>query len=879
MLNIRIPHIFSADGTIVWITRMMFTALALVLACAQGAHAAAAPILASIESSPLIYPEGSPALAITATLTVADNDSANLGSATVLLSAYQSSQDSLTYVKVGKITGTFDPTSGIMQLNGSDTVANYQAALRAVKYRNSKQFPSLNPRYAVISAYDGENNASNQLVREIDLKPADQPAVLSGIETTPLIYTEGSPAIIVTTSLVVSDPDSLMLASAAVSISGVQPAEDILTFMPVGQITGTYQASNGRLQLHGSDTVANYQAALRSVAYRNSRSFPTPTPRQVAFQIGASHNSNIQSREIDIVLTHQPPTLANIETVALNYTEGAPAVPLTTTLTVSDPDSASLVSAEVVIWAYQLGEDVLSYTKVGNISGVFDSSSGTMRLSGSDTLANYQAALRAIRFRTIKSDPSLSPRQVIFTANDGHYQSSSVARGVTITPLHRPAVLANLETTALTFTEGGASLKVTGTLTISDPDSPTMNSGAVSIGNFLPGEDVLSYTKVGNVNGSFDASTGVMTLSGIDSVANYQSAMRAVSYRDVRQFPSLTQRSLTFQATDVHYASNAVSRPLVVKPLMQPVLSNIETSTLVYTRGTPASAITASLVVSEPGTTNLASASVSISNYQNGADILTYNRVGNIIGTFDAGAGIMMLVGTDTVARYQAALRAVKYQDTRMIEGTTTHVAVFKVYDGHYWSNAQARNITVAPPLFAVNINFQPANTAVLSGTLADNSQPFADRANGYQYGWNAPFDETRQRLSTASPDARYDTLNHMQKPSNPNASWQIAVPNGTYQVRVVCGDPVNIDSVFKINVEGILVLDGVPMATPVSAHWIDSGFKTVVVTDGFLTVTNASGARNNKINFIEIMQIPVGVARRGSGTDDPVLAIGFFQP
>src|SRR5213076_1522282 len=55
--------------------------------------------------------------------------------------------------------------------------------------------------------------------------------------------------------------------------------------------------------------------------------------------------------------------------------------------------------------------------------------------------------------------------------------------------------------------------------------------------------------------------------------------------------------------------------------------------------------------------------------------------------------------------------------------------------------------------------------------------------------------------------------------------------------------------SVYKFNVEGILTLNGTPTA---QNHWIE-GTKTVTVSDGKLTITNASGAVNNKLDFIEV--------------------------
>ena len=108
---------------------------------------------------------------------------------------------------------------------------------------------------------------------------------------------------------------------------------------------------------------------------------------------------------------------------------------------------------------------------------------------------------------------------------------------------------------------------------------------------------------------------------------------------------------------------------------------------------------------------------------------------------------------------------------------------------------------------------------------------------------------QARDRNSAASPDQRYDTLTHLQKPANPNAFWDIAVPNGTYTVRVVAGDPDYVDSVYRLNVEGTPTVAGTPTA---STRWFEAT-STVTVTDGKLTITNGPGSANNKISFVEI--------------------------
>jgi glucose/arabinose dehydrogenase len=159
---------------------------------------------------------------------------------------------------------------------------------------------------------------------------------------------------------------------------------------------------------------------------------------------------------------------------------------------------------------------------------------------------------------------------------------------------------------------------------------------------------------------------------------------------------------------------------------------------------------------------------------------------------------------------------------------------------------------TSSPPSgFAVKINYQPAASPVPAGYLKDDGAPYGARGNGYTYGWNAVTTNTRDRNAANSPDQRFDTLNHLQMTPNPNAAWEIAVPNGTYTVRIVSGDSNFINSVYQVAAEGVLTVSGTP--TP-STRWID-GSQTVAVSDGRLTVTSAAGAQNNKICFIEITQ------------------------
>ncbi|MDX6286976.1 MAG: hypothetical protein QOG53_2461 [Frankiales bacterium] len=152
---------------------------------------------------------------------------------------------------------------------------------------------------------------------------------------------------------------------------------------------------------------------------------------------------------------------------------------------------------------------------------------------------------------------------------------------------------------------------------------------------------------------------------------------------------------------------------------------------------------------------------------------------------------------------------------------------------------------------FTASINFQPAGAPVPAGYFADTGATFGLRAaTGERYGWktnNAA--QAVDRNDANSPDQRYDTLTQLQNPASPNAVWEIMLPNGTYSVHAVVGDPSFIDSNYQLNADGVTVVSGTPTATE---HWFD-GTANVTVTDGRLTLTNGPNAINNKVCFIEI--------------------------
>jgi len=108
-----------------------------------------------------------------------------------------------------------------------------------------------------------------------------------------------------------------------------------------------------------------------------------------------------------------------------------------------------------------------------------------------------------------------------------------------------------------TFTEdAGAVLIIDTDAALSDPDSANLESLTVTITNLLDGADeVLSYDTSGtSINAAYNA--GVLSLTGTDTIGNYQQVLRTVTYNNSSQDPDTTARVITFTANDGTYDSN-----------------------------------------------------------------------------------------------------------------------------------------------------------------------------------------------------------------------------------------------------------------------------------------------------------------------------------
>ncbi|MCK1549543.1 VCBS domain-containing protein [Bradyrhizobium sp. 177] len=358
---------------------------------------------------------------------------------------------------------------------------------------------------------------------------------------------------------------------------------------------------------------------------------------------------------ITITGTNDAPVIVAGHT--LNYTENQAATAIDPALTVSDVDNTNLASATVQITGnYVNGQDVLGFTNQNGITGSFNAATGTLTLTGSSSVANYQTALDSVTYFNTSDNPSGLARTVTIITNDGAANSVAVTDTINVTPVNDAPVVVAGHT--LNYTENQAATAIDGAITVSDVDSANLASATVQItGNYVNGQDVLGFTNQNGIAGSFNAATGMLTLTGSSSVANYQTALDSVTYFNSSDNPSGAIRTISYQVDDGQAANHA---------------SNVVTSTVSVTavNDGPTNTMPASYTSNEDTSVKLSGLSVTdIDSSANNITVtlavasgtITAATAGSVTVT---GSGTGSIVLTGTVANINTYLATVANQPT-----------------------------------------------------------------------------------------------------------------------------------------------------------------------------------------------------------------------
>ena len=466
-------------------------------------------------------------------------------------------------------------------------------------------------------------------------------------------------------------------------------------------------------------TAAEINAALAGLAYTGNLNFNGADTLTVATNDGTATDTDTIAITVNPV--NDPPVLdldANSSTISgadylTAFTDGGPAVAIVDTdVSVIDTDSPILASATVTLTNPQ-ALDRLTFTgpAPGSII-VAGSGTSVITLTGAASAADYQTALRQITFDNTGTNPSTETRIIDVVVNDGTAASNTAHAIVEVIQVNNSAPTLDLDgdnstlpgtSYRTTFTENGTPVAIADTDTlIGDPDiGSTIASATITLANPQIG-DLLTATLPlpGGIAASvYDPATGLLTLSGVTSFANYETALEAIRFSSAGDTPVAGTRIIQVVVNDGIHGS-------------QPAISFVK---VVAVNDAPINTVPGAQTVAEDTTLPIAGVSVADSD---SSALTTTLSVSSGTLNVTAGAGVTgngtaSVTITGTAAQINTALAGLAYTGNLNFNGADTLTIAT--------SDGTAADIdTIAITVNAVND--APVNTVPAAQTVAEDT-------------------------------------------------------------------------------------------------------------------------------------------------------------
>ena len=556
-------------------------------------------------------------------VSASDADNANLSSAIVELTNWFSG-DTIKVEGVlpaGITASTLQVGTKItITLTGPATKADYETALEQIQFSSTSNFSNPTDRIVNFTVNDGTFN-SNTAIATIKFPAVNDKAILdlddndnSGklIGDYQTTYTENGIGTtnkgvqITDADIRITDPDNTNLTEAVIVLTN-QLAGDTLK---VGNLFGgitvkSIVKAGGKLTitLSGTATLVNYDSTIKHIEYSNKLDNASTTDRFVEVTVNdGAVNSDPVTATIHFTAVNDNPildldannsslkTVADYQTTYIENTSGVNIGDVDDTK-ITDADGANLTSATIVLTNKQLGDTI----KVGALTGITAVTSIgvgtiTITLSGNTTLADYENAIKNIQFSSSSNDTSTIDRIINVQVNDG--SGANNLSNVAVSTIHFTTVndaafidldaddnsgktVADYQTT---YIENGLGVTIGDTDTkIKDSDNTTLASAVIILTNKFLGDTIKVGVLPEGINSAITKSgnTFTITLSGLATLENYESAIKNITFSNNGENPDITTRVITVVVNDGNLNSNtATSYIKVVNVNDDPVVKN-----------------------------------------------------------------------------------------------------------------------------------------------------------------------------------------------------------------------------------------------------------------------------------------------------------------
>lgn len=328
---------------------------------------------------------------------------------------------------------------------------------------------------------------------------------------------------------------------------------------------------------------------------------------------------------------------------SVSYTTGSAAVAIASNVSVTDVDSPVFQNGALTVsLATAQSGDQLTIANQGNGAGQIGVSGNTISYAGAaigtfsggangadlvisftTSAATHEAAEALIEDIRYSNATQSGTRTATFTLKDGTEGVTDTGTATATITLLNAAPALNGNGAALSYSEDQLPAAIAPSIAVSDVDTANLNGATVAItGNFSASEDVLGFTNQNNITGNYNSATGVLTLAGIATLAQYQTALASVTYFNSAALSTAT-RTISFTVDDaqaLNHASNTVTAQVTVAAVND-------------TLNLSAAAWAAAGTINLGGGTNVVNVSANSDISAAGTPTVSNVTTGNLIGT------------------------------------------------------------------------------------------------------------------------------------------------------------------------------------------------------------------------------------------------------
>ncbi len=406
---------------------------------------------------------------------------------------------------------------------------------------------------------------------------------------------------------------------------------------------------------------------------------------------------------------------------ANSFTENGGAVNITDTdVSIVDVEDANIASATITLTNRPDGaleSLIVNGSLPGGITASsYDNTTGILTLSGSASKADYVTALEQIQYNNTDNDPDETDRSITVVLNDGTEDGNTATSVISVTKVNSVPSLDLDGSTggndfSTSFTEGAGAVSIADTdIAINDTDDTNIETVTITLTNILDGTDeglAVNGALPGGITASaYNSTTGVITLTGPASLANFQAAIQQIEYNNASGDPKDDDRTITVVVNDGDdNSSTATTTVSVAKVNTAPVL-DLDGSTggndfaTSFTIGTlPSPIADTDAAITDADDTNIESATITLTNRPDGANetlrVLGALPDGITATNYDSGTGIITLSGSGTLESYQAALAQIVYENTDGTPDLTNRSITVVINDGTDNSNTATTTMSL----------------------------------------------------------------------------------------------------------------------------------------------------------------------------------------